>query len=936
MRRRSRQPKVRWLVFAAALVALVAVGITALANAAGPPAGKLGSVRYLKASPRTVTPGKPRHVAPAPGRRDPDAEPPASLRGGKAKSPPKVKSDGRSAGKRQARKLSAASSVLAANGSFANLRAFTAATLANTGCCQPPDTQVAVGNNEIVEAVNNNVLVYDRGGNLLSNFPATDLFQPDATISVGLTDPKILFDPTAPGGGMYYLMYMVCEQAGCGANNWTHMGLSLAVTNNPRGSWTVYDYLNDSTTDLQDQEKLGFSADKITFAVNDYNCKCGNAANFTAENVVVLQKSDVVAGNSVSYVVKSENTTNGFIFDSMPTTPLNTSTTDPTQYVVWNNQLSSNNQMAVIRITGTPAANNVNFGNITKIPIADNTTVPAGVEPDVAPGSCFDNATPPNRIICTIATDKRNFQSAVVQGGQLWATGTDGCTPQNDNTTRACTRLVEVNLVNNSIAEDVDVGTQGTYRYNPSVVKDNAGHVYFGFTISSSTVYPTAALDASSLPLPATFQRINFGVGDATYTGSRWGDYSGTQQDPADTNDVWSAQEFGACATACSSGGNNWATAIGQFTFRDPHIASISPNHGPATGGTTVDIFGSELASGGTVKFGANTAASVTWLSSTHIRAVSPPGLSGTVDITASSGSGTSDTSSADQFTYNPVLTSIVPNNGPAAGGQSVTLSGAGLNGATAVSFGGTPAASFTVVNASTITAVTPAHTGGAVSVTVTTSGGGTSNAISYTFQFPTTTTLASSANPSIVGASVTFTATVSPAPNGGTVAFSDNGTAISGCQSLAVNTTTGNATCTVTYSSVGSHSIVATYSGNFFYSSSTSAALDQKVAYAFVALYDQTRVINSGANVTIRVALQDAAGNNVSSAAIVLTVTGLVPNPAPGTPPSGTFTFLTLPDSGPGYQLNVKTTRYPPATYTLSFTATGDPVTHTVQFVLR
>jgi hypothetical protein len=39
--------------------------------------------------------------------------------------------------------------------------------------------------------------------------------------------------------------------------------------------------------------------------------------------------------------------------------------------------------------------------------------------------------------------------------------------------------------------------------------------------------------------------------------------------------------------------------------------------------------------------------------------------------------------------------------------------------------------------------------------------------------------------------------------------------------------------------------------------------------------------------------------------------------------------------DSGPMYQYNIKTTSYPTHTYTLSFTASGDPVTHTVQFVI-
>ncbi|WP_040871889.1 IPT/TIG domain-containing protein, partial [Nocardia exalbida] len=62
----------------------------------------------------------------------------------------------------------------------------------------------------------------------------------------------------------------------------------------------------------------------------------------------------------------------------------------------------------------------------------------------------------------------------------------------------------------------------------------------------------------------------------------------------------------------------------------------------------------------------------------------------------------------------------------------TVTLTGTGLTAATAVNFGATPAASFTVDSDTQITAVTPAGTG-TVQVTVTTTGG-TSNGVSYTY----------------------------------------------------------------------------------------------------------------------------------------------------------------------------------------------------------
>jgi hypothetical protein len=86
-----------------------------------------------------------------------------------------------------------------------------------------------------------------------------------------------------------------------------------------------------------------------------------------------------------------------------------------------------------------------------------------------------------------------------------------------------------------------------------------------------------------------------------------------------------------------------------------------------------------------------------------------------------------------------PTITSVTSSSGPTAGGASVVIKGTrftGLSGASAVLFGSTPAASYTVDSASQITAVTPAHSSGRVDVSVTAAGGTSpaSAADSYTF----------------------------------------------------------------------------------------------------------------------------------------------------------------------------------------------------------
>lgn len=71
-----------------------------------------------------------------------------------------------------------------------------------------------------------------------------------------------------------------------------------------------------------------------------------------------------------------------------------------------------------------------------------------------------------------------------------------------------------------------------------------------------------------------------------------------------------------------------------------------------------------------------------------------------------------------------PSVASLSPTSGPIAGGTAVTIIGTQFGGATAVAFGATAAASFIVVSATVINAVSPAHAAGAVDVRVTNSFG--------------------------------------------------------------------------------------------------------------------------------------------------------------------------------------------------------------------
>lgn len=87
-------------------------------------------------------------------------------------------------------------------------------------------------------------------------------------------------------------------------------------------------------------------------------------------------------------------------------------------------------------------------------------------------------------------------------------------------------------------------------------------------------------------------------------------------------------------------------------------------------------------------------------------------------------------------FVPAPRVTAASVTLGPASGGTALVLTGTGFSAATAVQFGDLPAASFTVVNDTTIDVVAPSAPPGTVALTVTSPGGTSapSTAAMYTF----------------------------------------------------------------------------------------------------------------------------------------------------------------------------------------------------------
>lgn len=148
------------------------------------------------------------------------------------------------------------------------------------------------------------------------------------------------------------------------------------------------------------------------------------------------------------------------------------------------------------------------------------------------------------------------------------------------------------------------------------------------------------------------------------------------------------------------------------FTFIHgvPTITSFSPTS--AATGAMVTITGTNFTGAPVVSFGGVNATAVNQVSTTTITAIVGPGANGNISVTTPGG-----TATLAGFTFipAPVITAFNPTS--AGTGATINITGTNFTGAISVSLGGVSAQAFTVVSATSITAIVGAGSSGDVSV---------------------------------------------------------------------------------------------------------------------------------------------------------------------------------------------------------------------------
>ncbi|WP_294327244.1 IPT/TIG domain-containing protein, partial [uncultured Sphingomonas sp.] len=256
---------------------------------------------------------------------------------------------------------------------------------------------------------------------------------------------------------------------------------------------------------------------------------------------------------------------------------------------------------------------------------------------------------------------------------------------------------------------------------------------------------------------------------------------------------------------------------IDVTTVSPATITSISPSAGSTLGGTSITIAGTGFSTSGNSVTVGGTTASITSESSTQIVAATPSGTAGAADVVVTTGANEGNQTATGTFTYvaPSTVTALSPTAGPTAG-NTVILSGTNFLNATAVTFGATPATSFTVNSATQITAAAPAGSG-TVNVRVTTAAGtsptGAGNQYTY-IPAPVLTSVspssgAAGANVILTGSNLNgatavlfgATAATSYTVNSNTQITAVAPTGVTGTVNVSVSTVGGTATLANAYS---------------------------------------------------------------------------------------------------------------------------------------
>ncbi|MCA9971977.1 MAG: immune inhibitor A [Anaerolineales bacterium] len=428
----------------------------------------------------------------------------------------------------------------------------------------PPDTVGDAGPDHYVHAINHgggtSVMIYDKSGGVVAGPIYLDALGSGACAN-GYGDPIVLYDTLAD-------RWLLSEFAGTG--NW--LCVYVSQTADPTGSYYAYAF---NTPSFPDYPKYAVWSDAYYVTANE-----------SSPSVFALDRSQMLIGQAASSQRFTAPSLSGFSFQALTPSDVDGSTPPPAgspNYLMRHRDTEAHGPSGypttdLLEIWAydvdftTPA--NSSFTKIADIPVSEFDSELCGFFSfNCFPQQGSSTTLDPLREVIMWRLVYRNFGTHEVLLGNL-VTDVDG-------TNHGGIRWFELRK---SGANPWTLYQEGTFapdqhsRWLGSIAMDGSGNIAVGYSVSSSSMYPSiryagrlATDPAGTLP----YAEGNIVAGTSANGSNRWGDYSAMSIDPADDCTFWFTNMY--------SQNGNWTTRLASFKFSQCGTPDFSLTAAPAT-----------------------------------------------------------------------------------------------------------------------------------------------------------------------------------------------------------------------------------------------------------------------------------------------------------------------------------------------------------------
>ena len=432
---------------------------------------------------------------------------------------------------------------------------------------EPPDQGLCVGNGYVLEPVNSAYRIFNTSGTTLSGpFNVNDLYSEGPTQFT--SDPRCYYDAST---NTWFAVILFLATTNTGFGTTSHLDVAVNRSGNPLNSWTDYQF---NTTDRHnsgctaklggcfgDQPKLGIDKNNIYVSEDEYGI---TSNTYNGAQIWAFSKHDLVAGNAVHYAL-FKNLTNADGSIAGPLQPAFTTGAASAEYFLDALDPNGNGDHRI----GVWAITNGALVGIGRTPTLSNLILQSEAyanPPDAAQKGSTAKIT---------NNDDDRMQQAQYINGTLWGELDTAISIAGDPATSAGAWFAVTPTITQgrisiatTMANQGYVFQRGAFVMYPALESDSAGNAVMVFTLSSSTMYPSAAYSTLSTGASSFSAPIVDASGTGPYdpNGQRWGDYSWAVIDPT-ADAFWLATEYIPPVPSQTTDGKlAWGTRVFEVT----------------------------------------------------------------------------------------------------------------------------------------------------------------------------------------------------------------------------------------------------------------------------------------------------------------------------------------------------------------------------------